>query len=266
MLTDQRAPRESAGAGPWAHLLDRHRADWVASIAGERGVTELDGEPDAGEAFRRAARESTVVWLDDYASGGSRESVADALRSAAAEGRPLVVGVPADADGAASREADRLASELGGVTMAQRLAAGSLIAGKESDEGDVVHYLVCVNIEQARTAGRGAMTDAQAVPLLTGYVRYLEEANRSLSEANARLAREKLGVHDSAAGVVEPRIAELKEQLAEQREIARQARAALEAPRYRAVDRLRALAFSTPGVSKLFRLRSGLIQRRRGHG
>lgn len=244
MLTDEHAARESASAGPWAQLLDRHRADWVASLA--------DGRP--------------VTWLDDYTAGEDRRDDVETLRAAVTEGRPVVVGLPADAGGAAAREADRLASELGGVAVAQHLAAGSLIVAKEGDPRDVVHYLVCVNVEPGRTAGASTMTDAQAVPLLTGYVRFLEEANRSLSEANARLARENLGVHDSAAGALEPQVTVLKEQLEEQREITRQARAALEAPRYRAVDRLRTLVFRTPGVSKLFRLRSGLLQRRRPRG
>jgi hypothetical protein len=188
------------------------------------------------------------------------------LQATVSEGRPVVIGLPADADGAAAREARRLASELGGVTVAQHLAAGSLISGTEGDAGDVVHYLVCVNVEPARGAEASTMTDAEAVPLLTGYVRFLEEANRSLSEANARLARENLGVHDSAAGALEPQVSLLKEQLAEQRELTRQAEAALAAPRYRAVDRLRALAFGTPGVSKLFRVRRDLIERRQGRG
>jgi hypothetical protein len=95
-------------------------------------------------------------------------------------------------------------------------------------------------------------------------VRLLEEANKTLSEANARLAREKLGVHDSAAGALGPEMDELRRELAEQREIATQAKAALEAPRYRAVDRLRSIVFRIPGLSAMFRLRSWLIQRRRG--
>jgi hypothetical protein len=241
MPTDEHAAPDSTSAGPWAQLLDRHRADWVAALA--------DGRP--------------VTWVDDYVAG---EDHAESVRAAAGEGRPVVVGLPADADGAAAREADRLASELGGVTVVQHLAAGSLISGGEGDAGDVVHYLVCVNVEPARAAGASTMTDAEAGPLLTGYVRFLEEANRNLSEANARLARENLGVHDSAAGALEPQVTVLKEQLAEQRELTRQAQGALEAPRYRAVDRLRAIAFGTPGVSKLLRLRRDLIQRRRGPG
>jgi hypothetical protein len=238
MLMDERAETGSAGGGAWAELLDRHRSEWAASLSAE----------------------GALVWVDDYHRGEGRDSGDEALRSAVAEGRPVVVSLPADARGEAEREADRLAAELGGTRVTQRLAAGSLI-GPDGDGGsDAVHFLVCVNVEPAASS----MTDADLVPLMTGYVRLLEEANRSLSEANTRLAREKLGVHDSAAGALEPEIAELKEALAEQREIATQAKAALEAPRYRAVDRVRDFVFAIPGLSALFRLRSRLIQRRRG--
>lgn len=234
MLMGERAETGSAGGGAWADLLDRHRSEWVASLAA--------GRP--------------MVWVDDYRGAGDREDV----QGAVADGRPVVVGLPADARGDAEREADRLAAELGGLRVTQRLAAGSLIGPGGDGGGDAVHHLVCVNVEPASSS----MTDSDVVPLMTGYVRFLEEANKSLSEANARLAREKLGVHDSAAGALEPEIAELKEALAEQREIATQAKAALEAPRYRAVDRLRSMVFGIPGLSALFRLRSRLIQRRRG--
>jgi hypothetical protein len=231
----EQAETGSAGGGVWADLLDRHRSEWVASLAA--------GGP--------------MTWVDDY---NDHDGGDEALRAAAAEGRPVVVGLPSDARGDAKREADRLAEELGGVRITQRLAAGSLI-GPDGDGGsDAVHHLVCVNAEPASSS----MTDADVVPLMTGYVRLLEEANKRLSEANTRLAREKLGVHDSAAGALEPEIAELEQALAEQRKIATQAAAALDAPRYRAVDRLRDLVFAIPGLSALFRLRSRLIQRRGG--
>jgi hypothetical protein len=234
MLAGEGTERGPEDARPWADLLERHRADWVAVVAGER----------------------RAMWLDDYTGDQDGE----ALRAAVAEGRPVIVGLLADAGGVAAREANRLAGELGGVTLTQRLAAGSLIGGGEKSGGDVVHFLVCVNVDAG--AESSSLTDAEAAPLLSGYVRFLEGANRSLSEANARLARERLGVHDSAAAAV---IAELQEQ----RRIAQenydsmlQARAALQAPRYRAVDRLREIVFALPGLSTLFRLRRRLIQGR----
>ena len=60
-----------------------------------------------------------------------------------------MVGLRADTQGAAEREAGRLAEELGGVTVCQRLAAGSLISAEGGEAGDAVHFLVCVNIDEA---------------------------------------------------------------------------------------------------------------------
>jgi hypothetical protein len=237
MLTSEEAEQTSAGARPWADLLERHRAEWVASLGGER----------------------SVMWLDDYAGGDSN---AESLRAAVAEGRPVVVGLPADAAGAAAREADRLAAELGGLRVAQHLAAGSLIGAGEGDAADVVHYLVCVNVEPARATEASAATDAAVRPLMTGYVRYLEEANRSLSEANVRLARERLGVQDSAAAALVAELQEHRRTAQANYDAMLQARAALQAPRYRAVDKLRDIVFGLPGLSTLFRLRSRLIQGR----
>jgi hypothetical protein len=222
-------------ARPWADLLDRHREEWVASLGGE----------------------GAVMWIDDYTDGGVD---AESLRAAAAEGRPVVVGLRADAQGAAEREAARLAAELGGVTVRQRLAAGSLMSAEEGEAGDAVHFLVCVNIEDASAAAPSSVTEAGAVPLMTGYVRFLEEANRSLSEANVRLARERLGMHDSAAAAL---VADLQRQL-EAAEANYQAmlETALLAPRYRAVDKLRDLLFEVPGLSAMLRLRRRLIGQR----
>jgi hypothetical protein len=242
MLTGEESEPRAADAAPWAQLLDRHRAKWVESLA----------------------RDRPVMWIDDYAAGGDN---AQALHAAVAEGKPVVLGLPADAGGAAAREASRLAAELGGVALTQQLAAGSLIGEGEEHAGDVVHFLVCVNVESARATESSSLTDTDAAPLLSGYVRFLEEANRTLSEANTRLARKNLGVHDSAAAAV---VADLEREVQRQREIAEdtnnrliQAKAMLDSPRYRAVDKVRAIVFGLPGLSKLFELRSRLIQERR---
>jgi hypothetical protein len=222
-------------ASPWADLLERHREEWVASLGGD----------------------AAVMWVDDY-TGGATD--ADALRNAAAEGRPVIVGLRADPQGAAERAAARLAAELGGVTVRQRLAAGSQISAEEDQGDDAVHFLVCVNIDEASAGAPSNVTDAGAVPLMTGYVRFLEEANRSLSEANVRLARERLGMHDSAAAAL---VADLQRQLeAAEANYEAMLKTALLAPRYRAVDKLRDLLFEVPGLSALLRLRKRLISRR----
>jgi hypothetical protein len=242
MLAGEETEPRSADAAPWASLLERHRAKWVESLAGDR----------------------PMVWLDHYTATGAD---AEALHGAVAEGKPVVLGLPADAGGAAAREASRLAAELGGVTVTQQLAAGSRIHLGDEQAGDVVHFLVCVNVEAARATESSSLTDIDTAPVLSGYVRFLEEANRTLSEANARLARENLGVHDSAAAAV---VADLEREVQRQRDIAEdasnrltQALARLDSPRYRAVDKVRAIVFGFPGLSKLFELRSRLIQARR---
>ena len=176
-------------------------------------------------------------------------------------GRPVVLGLRADAGGAAAREAGRLAAELGGVALCQRLAAGSVISLEGTEDagtGDAVHFLVCVNVDEAAGVAPGNLLDAEAAPLLTGYVRYLEEANRALSEANTRLARDRLGVQDSAAATL---AAELKKQReAAEANYEKQITAILGAPRYRAVDALRALVFRLPGLSTVAQRRSRRIR------
>ena len=93
-------------------------------------------------------------------------------------------------------------------------------------------------------------------------MRFLEEANRSLSEANVRLARERLGVHDSAAAALVAELQAHREAAQANYDAMLQAKATLRAPRYRAVDKLRDLLFEIPGLSALLRLRSRLIRGR----
>ena len=237
MLTPQRAGESSAGTLPWAELVERHRERWLEALGGDRDL----------------------LWVDDFTAAG--DASAKEVRAAAAAGRPVAVGMRADAGGAAGREAARLATELGGVALCQRLAAGSVIVSEEAEAreaGDAVHFLVCVNVDEVAAAAPGNLLDADAAPLLHGYVRYLEEANRALSEANTRLARERLGVQDSAAATL---AAELKKQReAAEANYERQITAILSAPRYRAVDGLRALVFRLPGLSKVAHRRSRRIR------
>jgi hypothetical protein len=254
---------------PWEDLLRRHRAAWVGALAGDLPIRELsEWDEDL----------PGLVWHDDYATDGDRQPLDEAARAAAGAGRPLVIGLPADVSGGAERDAAALASDLGGVVVAQHLSAGSLIANGPGPSGalieeppaadDAVHYLVCVNVDGDRLAQAASMLGATAVPLMTGYVRFLRDANEQLRQANARLAREHLGVHDSAAASLAPRISELEKEVAEQRRIAKdhyemflQTKATLEAPRYQAVDRLRAMLFRVPGLGLALRLRSRIIQR-----
>jgi hypothetical protein len=93
-------------------------------------------------------------------------------------------------------------------------------------------------------------------------MRQLERANAELHRANLRMGRAWLGVHDAAAGAVEARRVRLEAKVAELEQLVHHHKTALEAPRYRAVDGIRTLAFSMPGVATLLRLRSRMIERR----
>jgi hypothetical protein len=265
-------PSESFSEAPWEDLLRAHRAAWVGELAGDLPIRDLaarDEEPPG------------LVWVDDYPWADGRDRFDGDLQAMAAAGHPLVVGLSADPGGRAARDAAGLASELGGLVVGQHLSAGSLIADRPGPAGALiseapaaehaVHYLVCVNLDRDRLGTAAAMLGAAAVPLMTGYVKFLEDANEQLRQANARLARDRLGVHDSAAAIRAPRISELENELAEQRRIAEahydmllQAKATLEAPRYRAVDSARAILFRVPGLRTALRLRSRLLQRSRG--
>ena len=47
------------------------------------------------------------------------------------------------------------------MTVCQRLAAGSLISAEEDEAGDAVHFLVCVNIDEASAAAPSSVTEAE---------------------------------------------------------------------------------------------------------
>jgi hypothetical protein len=168
------------------------------------------------------------------------------------------------------------------VVVSQYLAEGSLIlmpdAARDSEaHGRLVdagspeassevwanHWLILVGVdaaqrEQAR-AGLGFVTS----PHHNQYMRQLERANAELLRANLRMGRAWLGVHDAAAGAAEARRVRLEARVAELEQLVLHHKTALEAPRYRAVDAIRELAFSIPGVSTLLRLRSRMLRRRR---
>jgi phage/plasmid primase-like uncharacterized protein len=186
-----------------------------------------------------------------------------------------VVGFETDREGLGARAAESLRAALGDAqVVVQELAAGSLIGPSDeaATRGRSVHVLVCANL--APNAGLELRSEAE--PLMTGYVAWLEQANRELRAANTRLARERLGTHDAAAAAVEDRrarlterVAELEQQLEQQRQETRASHEAflekvrtLQAPRYRFVDSLRDAAFRVPGVSLALRLRRRRVRRR----
>jgi 2-polyprenyl-3-methyl-5-hydroxy-6-metoxy-1,4-benzoquinol methylase len=145
------------------------------------------------------------------------------------------------------------------------------------------HWLILANVEVPHMREAHAGLALASTPQPNNHMRMLEIANAELHRTNARLARGWLGIHDAAAASAESRrikleaqVAELEAQMADLENQVEQARqlakanhdlmlehqAALTAPRYRAVDAVRTLAFATPGVGSLLRLRSWAIKRR----
>ena len=265
----------SATEAPWADLLDRHRERWAAGLLQGRPVVDLASTDDPVAALAAASDDAAVVWLDGYLDADGHERLREGLAAADRRKLPIVVGFETDREGLGARTVESLRATLGDAqVVVQELAAGSLIG--PSDEaaarGRSVHVLVCANL----APDASSELHSEVEPLMTGYVAWLEQANRELRAANTRLGRERLGVHDAAAAAVEDRrvrleeqIAELEQQLEQQRQETRARQdallaqeRALQAPRYRFVDALRALAFTLPGVSLALRLRSRRVRRR----
>jgi 2-polyprenyl-3-methyl-5-hydroxy-6-metoxy-1,4-benzoquinol methylase len=184
----------------------------------------------------------------------------------------------------------------GAMVLSQYLAEASLLLppdvspgaetqGRLMDAGEAEappeawanHWLVLVNLDLPPGAHADAGLALTVAPHHNEYMRMLERANAEIRRTNARLGRGWLGVHDAAAASAEARrrkleakVAELERRLEHEQEVSKghhelmlQYQAALQAPRYRAVDAIRTLAFMIPGVGTVLRLRSRLIQRRR---
>lgn len=282
MSTDHLTLAGSDAPFPWERLLDRHREEWVSRLMRDRRVVDLATVADPVAAIE-AAPEGTGFVLFGPHPAGDGEALRQLLEAAGSRDVPIVVAIEADREGAGQRSAQAAADSVDGVSLVtQELAAGSII-GPPTDDPAVrrraVHVLVCANVD-AHDAG--TLVESEAEPLMSGYVAWLEQANRELRKTNARLGREHLGHHDAAAAAIanrrtelEARIAELEGLLEAQRRTADenyerylQAQwdkdSALQAPRYRLVDSLRDLAFKLPGVSVVLRLRRRRVSRRWG--
>jgi hypothetical protein len=249
-----------AGAGAsWGDLLLAHRRRWLEAVLGDRDVIDLDQEEEPAEAIARASPDGAVVWTEGFA-GASGAELRDQLRSAAARGTAVVIGFPLTV--ATREDADALGRELGDASVVVQELAAASVMGTEAASKSAVHLLVCANLGAFTADGAGTEPDVYAVPLISGYVAHLERANTALREANVRLARDRLGMHDSAAVAVEERRAQLEAALETEKQVALRnhelfvmARDALKAPRYRAVDRIRDLLFSIPGVGAMLDVR-----------
>lgn len=188
-------------------------------------------------------------------------------------------------------EAMALFARLGEpVVLSQYLAEGSLLLGGSAPgrdlDGRLVgdaepepqwanHWLAVVNVPRDELRRAVARLRIGASANNNEYMRTLERANQELELANQRLARARLGVHDAAAATVlhkyarraieaEARAEQLEQRLAIEVEVAKQndryfqdARRALSAPRYRAVDAVRDVVLAIPGLRWLLRVLRG---------
>ena len=132
------------------------------------------------------------------------------------------------------------------TVLYQFLAEGSLIRGEEASERDAEfvlrehgdpewanHFIACVNLdERLAELGDSAHMRLAVAPLYNRWMRTLERANRELWRENGRIARQRIGVGDSAAVTVAGRIRQLEEQVQRLEGI-------LAKPRHQAVERAR---------------------------
>jgi hypothetical protein len=232
-----------------AELLRAHREAWAAAACG-------DGAADLGEGLDALATADAAVWLEGY-----EPAARPALAKAAARGARLVIAVPA------SGEARELAEAIGGESVPQALAGGSVIGGATEatvvlDAPATVEYavwhLVCANVA---LDGAEARLGIAAGAGLSARVTRLESALAALQEANVRLAREQLGRHDAAAASIIGRLEEqsrsakeweerflYEQQLAiKHHEWFMDAQKRLQSRRYRAIDKLAGAAGRLPG-------------------
>jgi SAM-dependent methyltransferase len=154
------------------------------------------------------------------------------------------------------------------TVLYQYIAEGSVIQGEGADGlgAELVlreraereyanHFIACVNFGSSRF-----LADASArlhVAVAANHNRSmlgLALANEELHRINVRLARDRLGVADSAA-------AALMQKLGESDQVAEEVRRALDKPRYRLVDGIRARLGRVPGLDRLFRLAGRLLSR-----
>jgi SAM-dependent methyltransferase len=158
-----------------------------------------------------------------------------------------------------------------------------------SDDGAWAnHWLLLVNIDAAVVEEVRVRLSLAAAANPNAYMRQLEQANAELLQANRRLARQWLGIHDAAAAAVVRRLEErveaaerdVEQARYETRQVQAEAdkwqriaddndwgRRALETrlaePRYAAVDAARDRLLAVPGGGALSRLAGRLLGRRR---
>ncbi|MGH2838323.1 MAG: class I SAM-dependent methyltransferase [Thermoleophilaceae bacterium] len=146
------------------------------------------------------------------------------------------------------------------TVMYQFLAEGSLIRGEEASEPDAEfvlrehgdpewanHFIACVNLdERLAELGESAHMRLAVAPLHNRWIRTLERANRELWRENGRIARQKIGLADSAAVTMAARVQQLEQQVQHLEGI-------LAKPRHQAVERARDRLGRLPLLDRLAR-------------
>jgi len=154
------------------------------------------------------------------------------------------------------------------TVLYQYIAEGSVIQGDGPDgvEAELVlrehaepeyanHFIACVNFGSSRSlAEASARLHVAVAANHNRSMLGLAVANEELHRINVRLGRSRLGVADSAA-------AALMQKVRESDGVAEEVRRALDKPRYRIVDGIRARLGRIPGLDRLFRLAGRLLSR-----
>ncbi len=263
-------------------------------------------QADAHAYLRSLAQEryDVVVCFEALEHVPDPDALLDELARLAEGGTRLILSIPNSrgfeeenefhATDYGFEEMQAAAERLGGATIVeQHLAEASLLmpsppAGELELRGRLAvpgageapwanHWLLLVNADEGAVEGATARLGLAAGANHNAYMRQLEDANAELRRANARLGRQRLGLHDAAAASVLKRL----EEHAERGEVARreadkwkqiadandwhrrQLERQLAEPRYRVVDGVRERLLRAPGGEAVTRAAGALLKRSR---
>jgi SAM-dependent methyltransferase len=228
---------------------------------------------DAAEYLQRDLGESfdAIVCFESLEHLPDPEDALASLENHAREGLRLVLSVPNSRTlGEVNEfhvtdygfdEAQEAFARFEEVTILYQFnAEGSLIRQEEPAETDgefvldehgepeyANHFIACVNLtDRLRETAGLARLQLTVAPDFTRHMLALERANQELWRTNARLARQHLGVSDSAAAAVQDRMraiqqeaAQVKERLQAELDHANRRLLILDTPRHQALERLR---------------------------
>ena len=235
-------------------LMYEHRAVWATAVLGD-AVVDLADADDPVAALHGV---SAAMWLDGYVA-----TARDALADAANRGVRLVIAVPAH-----SADGEDLARAIPGATVVPQVPAGGSLIGvatqatveldEPASQEHAAWLLVTANVDPTDALARLGVAVSAG---LAAHIARLQDALEAMQEANVRLARERLGHHDAAAGSMVHRAAYWRERFESEQQLAAQhhewflqTRERLNQPQYRAADRIYFGRFRRiPGLRPLIR-------------